>query len=160
MPTGYTAAVQDGTITTLDAFALRCARAFGACVSMRDDPTDAPIPERFEPNTAYYDEKIAEAREIVDTLPGLTAIQCDLRAFAEWQEQSKNAARYTQEGRDCEARYRAMIAAVTAWQVPESHAEFRAFMLGQLEESIRFDCGHVSRAPEASGHQGMECEGQ
>lgn len=53
MPTGYTASVADGTTTTLRAFALQCARAFGATVTMRDDPMSAEIPERFEPGGFY-----------------------------------------------------------------------------------------------------------
>ena len=43
MPTGYTADIQDGKITTLREYALSCARAFGALIMMRDDPHDAPI---------------------------------------------------------------------------------------------------------------------
>jgi hypothetical protein len=49
MPTGYTAAVADGTITEFPDFAMQCARAFGTLVLMRDEPQDAAIPEKFEP---------------------------------------------------------------------------------------------------------------
>ena len=48
MPTGYTAAVKDGI--TFEQFAWSCARAFGALIDMRDSPTGAPIPQRFEPS--------------------------------------------------------------------------------------------------------------
>lgn len=48
MPTGYTADVQSGKVTDFAEYAMNCARAFGALVLMRDDPSDADIPERFE----------------------------------------------------------------------------------------------------------------
>jgi hypothetical protein len=51
MPTGYTAPIADGM--TFEQFALGCARAFGALVTMRDEPSDAPIPERLEPDTPF-----------------------------------------------------------------------------------------------------------
>ena len=35
MPTGYTAAVCSGEITEIKDFALSCARAFGALITMR-----------------------------------------------------------------------------------------------------------------------------
>lgn len=50
MPTGYTEAVQSGEVTEFRDFALRCARAMGALIMMRDDPMDAPIPDEFKPS--------------------------------------------------------------------------------------------------------------
>jgi hypothetical protein len=40
MPTGYTAGVADGTITEFREYALLCARAFGACIMLRDEPVE------------------------------------------------------------------------------------------------------------------------
>ena len=62
MPTGYTASVADGRVTEFAPFALQCARAMGALIMMRDEPHDAPIPERFEASD-YYSKSLAEARE-------------------------------------------------------------------------------------------------
>lgn len=45
MPTGYTAAIKYGI--TFKEFALDCARNFGACISMRDEPRETPIPDEF-----------------------------------------------------------------------------------------------------------------
>jgi len=60
MPTGYTYPVVEGKITEFSDFALSCARAFGALITMRDDPHDTPIPETFEPSD-YNAKKLAEA---------------------------------------------------------------------------------------------------
>lgn len=51
MPTGYTAGVKDGTVTDFKAFVMQCARAFGALIDMRDDPSDVPIPKSFAPSS-------------------------------------------------------------------------------------------------------------
>jgi len=50
MPTGYTCQVQDGMITEFKEFALLCARNFGACITLRDEPLSPDIPE-FEVST-------------------------------------------------------------------------------------------------------------
>jgi hypothetical protein len=49
MPTGYTDCVRSGEVTEFADFAMKCARAFGACIEMRDEPSGTPIPEAFEP---------------------------------------------------------------------------------------------------------------
>ena len=49
MPTGYTAKLMEQG-QTFPEFIMSCARAFGALIMMRDDPANAPIPEKFEPS--------------------------------------------------------------------------------------------------------------
>ena len=65
MPTGYTAAVQDGSITTLRDYALQCARGFGAFLHMHDEPFDTPLTLPPPADTSYYDKRIAEAERIL-----------------------------------------------------------------------------------------------
>jgi hypothetical protein len=71
MPTGYTADVQNGTVTELRDFALSCARAFGACIMMRDDPPGTPIPDQFEPSS-YYRIECEKAQAELSRLLTLT----------------------------------------------------------------------------------------
>lgn len=148
MPTGYTAAVQDGTITDFPAFAMQCARAFGALITMRDDPFDAPVPERFEPRTSYHDERLAAASAALTELRALTPEQAEDRAYQAWKTAT---ARHMDRERECAAqreRYEAMLAKVLAWDPPSpDHTELRTFMADQLRQSIDFDCGHSSPAP-------------
>lgn len=59
MPTGYTYPVAEEKVDTLAEFALQCARAFGACVTMRDEPSNKPIPEEFKPSL-HYQKKLDE----------------------------------------------------------------------------------------------------
>lgn len=138
MPTGYTYDVQRGKITTLHDFALHCARAMGACIMMRDDPADAPIPERFEPHTDFYDKGIAEARAVLAEVPALSAQECDARAAADYETALKSHTDRLAEQAAGERRYRSMLAQVEGWT---TQAEgIREFMLEQLRTSISHDC--------------------
>lgn len=148
MPTGYTAGVADGKITTFRQFALQCARAMGALVMMRDEPFDAPIPDEMRPDTKYYDERIAEARAILERLPTLTAEECEAEAEKAHAEALAAHDRHQAERRETQARYEAMLEKVRAWTPPTSdHVGMREFMQEQLVESIRFDCGTSSPPP-------------
>lgn len=74
MATGYTHPVAEGTVTDFATFALDCARAFGALITIRDDPPGTPIPDEFTPSTWNAEAKEgAEARlaELM-ALPGMT----------------------------------------------------------------------------------------
>lgn len=141
MPTGYTADVKDGTLTDFATFAMRCARAFGALIDMRDDAMDAPIPTEFK-SSSYHQEELAEARAELARLKRMTTLRADIEAskahtaaMADWNRMG-TARKKTRE------RYESMLARVRAWQPPSAeHAELKRFMESQLTESIQFDCG-------------------
>lgn len=134
MPTGYTAAVGSGEIKTLKQFALQCARGMGACITMRDAPWDTPIPERFEPETAYHEEKLAAAKALLADLDTLTLAECAERAKTDYAAQQERYEKYRHE-RDAEnGRYERMLSKVLDWH---TEAEgIRDFMIDQLQISI------------------------
>lgn len=138
MPTGYTASVESGEITDLRAFAFQCSRAFGALVTMCDDPLDAPIPERFEPNTSYYDDALAAAVQTLETLPLLSADECVTRAKAEYEAALASYKARRAEHDAEQGRYRRMLALVEQWEPHAAISDLRSFMLDQLSESLRF----------------------
>lgn len=140
MPTGYTADVQDGKITTLREFALACSRAFGALIIMRDNPMDAPIPRQLVPDTRYYDERLAEARKVLDEVPTLSADECEARAKAEFDAAMASHMKYETNRAIARQRYKEMLSRVEHWSVPEEIDGLKKFMIEQLNESIRFDC--------------------
>lgn len=134
MPTGYTEAVGSGKITTLKQFAMQCARGMGACISMRDQPWDAPIPERFEPHTAYHDERLSAARALLIELDALSPEECAVRAAADYQARVKSYEEYKRKRDDENGRYEHMLDEVRGWQ---TEAEgIREFMIDQLQISI------------------------
>lgn len=82
MPTGYTYPVCEGKITEFPDFALSCARAFGALISMREEPMDAPLPDEIAASTNYYDQKIEESQKRLGEVQAMTNADADAAADA------------------------------------------------------------------------------
>lgn len=138
MLTGYTSKVGNGQ--TFEEFVWGCARAFGALVMMRDDPTDGPIPKAFTPSP-YYDDALAKEREILGQLRQITVAEAEHSAAASYTEVLTRYEQEKQESNDLAAKYAAMIAKVEAWIPPTAdHVKLRNFMLQQLRESVTWDC--------------------
>jgi hypothetical protein len=139
MPTGYTADVQSGKITTLAEYAMICARAFSACVMMRDDPLGPEIPE-FEPSTHCRDE-MEKAKADLAAWQGMTETQRIEMQAREYAETVKYAEEQIAEINEQRRRYESMLAKAMAFVPPTSeHEGLARFMVDQLEDSIRFDC--------------------
>ena len=138
MPTGYTAELMEKG-ETFERFALRCARAFGALVLMRDEPLGAPIPEKFEPSD-HHAKALATARTELERL--LAMGENDRTAFGETrrQEEIENRRRHLRRSQEQDARLKAMREQVVAWTPPTpDHTGLREFMLQQIELSYNGD---------------------
>ena len=139
MPTGYTAAIADGI--DFNQFAMQCARAMGACVTMRDAPLDAPIPERFEPSN-YHLLKLEELRCEMERLRTMSPAEADVCAQQAYSDASAKNAEAIERCRSLRSKYEAMLDSVNAWSPPTpEHVGLKDFMVQQLLESIKFDCG-------------------
>jgi hypothetical protein len=140
MPTGYTAPVVDGKIIEFSDFALSCARAFGALISMRDEPMNAPIPDELTPNVKHYDERIEADLKRMGDVQAMTRAQADEAAAKEHSDALASRALYLAEQEAGAARLNAMMAKVRAWEPPTSdHAPMKLFMLEQLRISLPSD---------------------
>ncbi len=132
MPTGYTWMLAERDDVTFEEFVWRCARGMGALIMMRDDPADAPIPERFEPS-AYHVTALEEAKAILYDLERINPAEAEAKANA-----SYGAARLAWEEAIAEnekqaARFRSMEATVAGWVPPtKDHHGLKTFMLEQL----------------------------
>lgn len=147
MPTGYTAAVQDGTITTLKDFAMHCARAMGALVSMRDLPASAPIPERIEPS-AYLAEAKTKAAARLANLRAMDDMQMEIAAALDHDKRMAAWTRRHAEQAIHRARYESMLEEVQAWLPPTAeHDNLKGFMLDQIESSIKWDLAGWEKPP-------------
>ena len=139
MPTGYTSNVATGKVTDFREYALQCARAFGACIELRDEPISSDIPE-FTPS----DHNAKALREAERGLAAFASMKHeDRRALyaAETEQRIARANERINENREQLKRYEAMLAKAKAFKAPtEDHKKFAAFIVSQLEESIRFDC--------------------
>lgn len=140
MPTGYTHGVQEGKITSLRVYALTCARAFGALIMLREESSDAPIPEKFEPDTQYHDDALTITNAALAEIPALSADECDKRSAAEFEAALKSHTdRQIEKGRQKD-RYEEMLGRVSKWEVPADLDGLKDFMASQLRQSIDFDC--------------------
>lgn len=139
MPTGYTADVITGKVATFPAFAMQCARAFGALILMRDDPLDAPIPDAFAPS-GYYAKRLEENDAEAVRLASLTAEEAEQEAEADYQRAVQHREEAIREAAEARQRCEAMLAQVREWTPPTpDHEGLKRFMVEQLEETIRFD---------------------
>jgi len=139
MPTGYTAVIGEGI--TFKNFALSCARAFGAIVTMRDDPADAPIPDEFKPSE-YSERQLSLATDRVEKLKAMKDAECTRQAKADYEKQVQHHKDGIAKDATLKAKYEAMLAEVEAWTPPSpDHEGLKKFMRDQIAESIRFDCG-------------------
>lgn len=139
MPTGYTCDVQDGKITEFKDFALRCARAMGANILMRDDPSDAPIKE-YEPST-FYKDRLEESERRLAEIRNMTDEQCEQQASDEYLDLMGRYLESISIRKEKLRRYQSMLNKVRQWEPPTpDHEGFKNFMVEQLTESINHDC--------------------
>jgi len=144
MPTGYTAAVMDGKVTDFNQFAMQCARAMGACVMMRDEPWDVPIPEKFEPHD-YNAKRLQEAKERLAKLRAMTSTEVEAACAADYEKRAAERQAYRESQEVENARLDAMERAVLDWLPPTaSHVGMKDFMLEQIRVS-RHDVGSLDR---------------
>lgn len=139
MPSGYTAKVETGEISSLEEYALECVRGMGVYIEYRDDP-NAPLPKRLTKNTFYNDQLIVCEREIEEWHS--KPVEEVIRAFAEVRE---NELRYEQKNLQGKIasrnNYEAMLEKANAWVPPnDEYNNFKELMVEQLENSIKFDC--------------------
>ncbi len=138
MPTGYTSDIAKGI--TFKQFALRCARAFGALITMRDEPHDAPIPEKFE-QSDYYKNKIDATLKEYESLVKMN----DEDLQAETDRFNNKELKYYEERlaekAELKKKYETMLDEVSKYDPPSpDHIEYKDFMKKQIEQSIDFDC--------------------
>ena len=140
MPTGYTSDVADGKITDFKTYALQCARAFGACIMLRDEPMSDDIPE-FEPSD-HHKKALEDAQRNLSEFNAMSdeeKVSLFEKETAKRIEQAQEGIARNQQQLD---RYSKMLKHAKAFKAPTpEHAEYAKFLVSQLEESIRFDCG-------------------
>jgi hypothetical protein len=148
MPTGYTVELMEKG-QNFNTFVMRCARAMGACVMMRDDSFDASIPEKFE-SSDYHVKASVEAKALHKQL--FTMSMEEKQVFGEREKQKKIDC-YTKiicdEGVQNE-RLKEMRSLVLAWSPPTiDHLDFKRFMINQIDISTH-DISYFERELETA----------
>lgn len=143
MPTGYTAGIYDGKDVSAEDFILRCARAFGATITMRDDPLDKPIPDAFEPSS-YHAERLAESESELERYENMTVDEMRAEQEREHEEALRHHAEAERKNTERQARYEKVLWGVQRWQPPTTeHEALKAFCIEQLRTSLKYDCHHT-----------------
>lgn len=150
MPTGYTSDLNHGEVSFKD-FAMGCARAFGALITMRDEDHDAKIPDKFEPGD-YHATALKNAEADLKKYESFTIEEANTAAEESYLSAYKSVQDRCEKNAALKNRYEAMIKKVLAWYPPTSdHAELKCFMLEQLESSIKHDCYEIEPAVKITG---------
>lgn len=139
MPTGFTDAVGSGEVTDFSEYALTCARAFGACVMIRDTPISSEIPV-FEVSD-YHANRWMEAREKLKEFESMD--DSSRRELYEKENAAdvEAAKRRIEEKNQRRERYEKMLEKARAFTPPSpEHDNYAKFIVEQLEKSIEWDC--------------------
>ena len=138
MPTGYTAGIIDGEITTFEQFATQCTRAFGATIHMRDNPLGSP----YEPRTPseYYTNSLQSQREELERMESLT----DEDIVQEFETSMRDSLEYHEKGLEKDRanleKLNSILSSAKDWVPPtEEHESLRDFMVEQIESTIKVD---------------------
>ena len=139
MPTCYTVDIPKGI--DFKTYALNCARAFGACIELRDEPFGGDkIPDSFEPSDFHLKEA-EKLRKELEELEAMSPEELKALANKAWWEEVESSLEYTRKQQKQQEAYEAMLEKVKAWTPPTpEHEELRTFMRTQIEQSIKFDC--------------------
>ena len=138
MPTGYTANIKDGI--SFEEFVLTCARQFGACITLRDEPLSSDIPE-FEPEIKFHEDNIEKDTKSLNDLNKMTNAQLDKNEHEEYEKKLAEIKKRNEENNDLMFKYKEMLKKVDAWTPPtKDHRNLKSFMIEQLQSSMDFDC--------------------
>jgi len=140
MPTGYTDILGREDVS-FNRFAQRCARAFGACVMLRDEPLTDELPDEMPDSTDYHRKNIHKDEMRMSRLRHATPNQLRSQMLRELQ----STAKYAGEGREramlLQKRYSKMLVQIGAWEAPsDDHKAFKKFMVDQIVQSAEHDC--------------------
>lgn len=138
MPTGYTQSISKGI--SFEKFTLNCARAFGALISMRDEPDDAPIPTKIKPSD-YHIKELKKAKAELKKYESMTVSVAEFICEKEYKDELKRIEEGELEDAKLKTDYELMLYKVREWTPPTpEHEGLKKFMISQIEDSIKFNC--------------------
>lgn len=138
MPTGYTAQILDGSVKTFPEFAKLCLRAMMVSVHMRDEPLSKPFKPR-EPST-YYKEQYKKAKQELIILSVTTDDQLTIEEKLRLEKDIDRYKLNIFKAKKNKAILDDMLDQVESWKIPtEEYANFKKFMIDQLESTIKQD---------------------
>lgn len=119
-------------------FVWGCARAFGALITLRDEPMGTEIPEELKPSF-YHSEKLVGLRKELAAWSSMSDMERKIHVEKDRQQQIGYHLEQIDKDDEAKNLIMKMTAAVTQWSPPTpDHVRLREFMLEQLAET---ECG-------------------
>ena len=136
MPTGYTAYIEDGDITTGKEFLKLCTRAFGVAIDLKDEPLSVPTPTHFEPDT-YYKERYEKALEDFNEANNLTFDNAKIQMKAAYEKRISDYKSRAEKESLMNEKYTKVRKEIEEWIPPtEEHQSLKKFALEQIDMCI------------------------
>jgi len=145
MPTGYTHSISEGI--SFEKFTLNCAKAFGALISMRDEPNDAPIPTEIKPSD-WNAKALKKAQSDLKKYEEMKLSEAEKLCQKDYDNELKRIAESELKDAKLKTDYELLLAKVKKWTPPiPEHEGLKNFMIEQIESSIKWDCEHERSKP-------------
>lgn len=139
MPTGYTAYIEDGEITKGKDFLLKCARAFGSCIDLKEESLDVNIPVKFEPST-YHKEQLENAYKDLEKYKTMTIEEAQRIIDVEYEKNQKHYTEAIVKSKEINDRYIRIRNEIDKWTPPTSeHHNLKKFALEQIDMSMDYN---------------------
>lgn len=136
MPTGYTAFIEDGDITTGKEFLLLCSRAFGVAVDIKEEPLTVPTPMKFEVDD-YYEKSLRRSLEELENVKNMTEDEISKRMIKEHDEFKKYYLDLIDKETSLNKKYLKVLKEVENWIPPtDEHNGIKKFALKQIDMCI------------------------
>lgn len=146
MPTGYTSFIEDGQIDNGKDFLLLCARAFGACVTMRDEPLSKPIPNEMKVDD-YYITSLEKALQRQAKYENMTIEEAVAQCTQEFERRNQDYIQRQQKRQTMKERYQQVLEEVKTWEPPTpEHENLKKFAIEQIEICLP-DCDYSYDPP-------------
>lgn len=136
MPTGYTAGIEDGKITTGKDFLRLCTRAFGIAMDVRDEPLSVPTPTKFEPDT-FYRDKIDREKMDLEKWEEISFEDAKAEMVKAHADRVRMYKRMAENNIEKNKKYAKVRAEVEDWNPPtENHYNLKKFALEQIDMCV------------------------
>lgn len=143
MPTGYTQLLVDNPDMPLNKWALHCARAFGACITMRDDDPNLPAPKKFKPDLRYHKKSLREAHALIRKLEKMNQKQRDAYTKKKQEEHKKHFTEQLKEAEEGQKAFDNMKVQIENWNPPSEYDGIKKFMLEQIKCSDTYTSYYI-----------------
>ena len=136
MPTGYTAHIEDGEITTGKEFLRLCTRAFGIAIDVKDEPLSTPTPSSFEPSP-FYKESYDRALKKLEEVNKMSFDEAKIQMKADYEKRISDYKAYAERETAMNEKYAKVRKEVDEWIPPtEEHEGLKKFALEQIDMCV------------------------